>query len=364
MPAGTKVTVHFDAKVNKDAITVVDNVAKANINDGSDVESNHVDHPVGPVKTDTVNKDEAVNSATGATVKVGDVIHYTVSYTNDTDAPAKMVITDAVPAGTDYVAGTAATDYDAAKATIDDSGSTISWTLADVPAGTKVTVHFDAKVNKDAITVVDNVAKANINDGSDVESNHVTHPMATPVTVDPPVTKAYAGNATDSDATFTFTLTQVSNTAGIESNPMPNDTDAKAVETKVTGQSTSEFGVITFLRPGTYVYKVTEVNDGQSDWTYDTETFTLTYVVELDGQELKVTGTITKADGTEVDSATFTNTYTETTPTPNPPKVPKKTPFTGDETPMGTMAILVLSAGALFLVSGAIRKRRDRRSQG
>ena len=77
-----------------------------------------------------------------------------------------------------------------------------------------------------------------------------------------------------------------------------------------------------------------------------------------------MTGSISKDDGTEVDSATFTNTYTETTPTPNPPMVPKKTPFTGDETPMGTMAILVLSAGALFLVSGAIRKRRDRRSQG
>ena len=582
---------------------MVDNVATASINDGPSVDSNPVDHPVAPVKTDTVNEDEAVNSATGKTVRVGDVIHYTVSYTNDTGAPAKMVITDAVPAGTDYVAGTAATDF-GGDATIDDAGATISWTLADVPDGAKVTVTFDVKVNKDAITVVDNVATASINDGPSVDSNPVDHPvvkpvknvvdisgdatkgdgdevkvgdvihysvsytnntdavqkvvitdavpdgttftnadndgedvngtvtwvfegvpagstvtvtfkatvndtavtrvdntayasiddgpavatnvtvnplppksvnvndstttndddtvivvgdtlhyhvdyvnvtgarvdsvvitdvvpagtdyvegsaseggvydaatnivtwtlgpveagdfvrvdfdaivndsattsvdnhatitvgpdshetntvtnpLATPVTDDPPVTKAYAGDSA-SDATFTFILSQVSNTAGLSSNPMPNGSDAKALETSVTGQSSSEFGVITFRRPGTYVYKVTEYNDGQSSWTYDSETFTLTYVVEQDGQGLKVTKTIAKANGVEADSVTFTNTYSAS----NPPKVVKKTPFTGDETLMGTMAILVLSAGALFLASGVIRKRRDRRSQ-
>ena len=316
--------------------------------------------PTKPVKSETVN--DTTTDGNGTSVKAGDTIHYKVTYKNVGDTAAKMVITDKVPTGTTYVAGTAATDYDAAKATIDDSGSTISWTLAEVPAGATVTATFDVTVNDDAVTRVDNTASGKINDGLSVDTNTVTNPLIAPVTVEPSLTKAYEGDSAP-DSTFTFTLTQVSNTIGLASNPMLNGSDVKAVETSVTGQSSSEFGVITFTRPGTYVYKVTENNDGQAGWTYDSETFMLTYVVEQDGRGLKQTKTIMKADGAEVDSVTFTNTYTKTTPNPNPPKVVKKTPFTGDETPMGAMAVLVLTAGALLLASGAIRKRRDRRSQ-
>ena len=339
--------------VSESAVTRVDNHATITIGEDSH-DTNTVTNPL-PPKTVNVN-DSTTPTDDGLEVKVGDKLHYHVDYVNTTSAQVDSVtITDVVPTGTDYVEGSADNGgtYDAAT-------KTVTWTLGPVAAGASVRVSFAVTVSESAVTRVDNHATITIGEDSH-DTNTVTNPMATPVTDDPSVTKAYVGDSA-SDATFTFTLTQVSNTIGLASNPMPNGSDAKAVETSVTGQGSSEFGVITFTRPGTYVYKVTEDNDGQSGWTYDSETFTLTYVVEQDGLGLKQTKTITKADGTEVDSAKFTNTYTKTTP--NPPKVAKKTPFTGDETPMGTMAMLVLSAGALLLVSGAIRKRRDRRSQG
>ena len=89
---------------------------------------------------------------------------------------------------------------------------------------------------------------------------------------------------------------------------------------------------------------------------------------QLDTAEKDFTVTVTAGDDGKLavssTPATITNTYTKTTSSPNPTKTSGKTPFTGDETPMGTIAILALSAGALLLASGAIRKRRDKRSQG
>ncbi len=150
--------------------------------------------------------------------------------------------------------------------------------------------------------------------------------------------------------TFGFTITPQ------DGAPEPTSTTGTATFTEAGTQSI-DFGTFTFTEPGTYSYTVKEdtPNPYPDGWQLDTaeKDFTVTVTAGDDGK-LAVSST----------PATITNTYTKTTSSANPTKTSGKTPFTGDETPMDTMAILVLSAGALLLVSGAIKKRRDRRSQG
>lgn len=127
------------------------------------------------------------------------------------------------------------------------------------------------------------------------------------------LTKVLEGKAWDGDS-FTFEIKPESNTAGIETAnmPMPNaDADGDGSNNTVTLSAPTEtdgktaifsFGKITFDTPGTYVYKVTEVEGDNAGITYSENVATITITV-TDNHQGALVATVSIANNV------FTNTY-------------------------------------------------------
>lgn len=127
------------------------------------------------------------------------------------------------------------------------------------------------------------------------------------------LTKVLEGKTWDGDS-FTFEIKPESNTAGIETAnmPMPNaDADGDGSNNTVTLSAPTEtdgktaifsFGKITFDTPGTYVYKVTEVEGDNAGITYSKNVATITITVTDNHQ-----GALVATVG--IENNVFTNTY-------------------------------------------------------
>ena len=147
------------------------------------------------------------------------------------------------------------------------------------------------------------------------------------------------------------------------------DTDGKVLQTaKNAADGTVGFEAISYDKPGTYAYSISEVDDGQKNVTYDAAEHRVTVTVTDDGAGHLV-ATVTY-DGAV--APVFKNTYTPPTTPPtepptNPPSkspVPKEEkpglPYTGD-TSLSPMALGGIAGGAVVLIAaGVILRRRNR----
>ena len=147
------------------------------------------------------------------------------------------------------------------------------------------------------------------------------------------------------------------------------DTDGKVLQTaKNAADGTVGFEAISYDKPGTYTYSISEVDDGQKNVAYDAAEHRVTVTVTDDGAGHLVA---TVAYGGDV-APVFKNTYTPpTTPPVNPPTnppskppVPKKEkpglPEMGD-TSLSPMALGGIAGGAVVLIAaGVILRRRNR----
>lgn len=147
------------------------------------------------------------------------------------------------------------------------------------------------------------------------------------------------------------------------------DADGKVLQTaKNAADGTVGFEAISYDKPGTYVYSISEVDDGQKNVTYDAAEHRVTVTVTDDGAGHLV-ATVTY-DGAV--APVFKNTYTPPTTPPtepptNPPSkspVPKEEkpglPYTGD-TSLSPMALGGIAGGAVVLIAaGVILRRRNR----
>lgn len=157
----------------------------------------------------------------------------------------------------------------------------------------------------------------------------------------PPVQKRVTGDTPQTASTFTFVLT-----AEKSSFPMPEGSNGTTKEITIKGAGSAEFGDITFTKPGTYVYKVTEKNTEVIGYTYDESVFTITYTVTQENGELITERTISDSNANTVSTVEFTNIY----------KTPgNKIPQTGI---MWWPVPVLLFAGLAFLMIGVIRRRR------
>ena len=131
--------------------------------------------------------------------------------------------------------------------------------------------------------------------------------------------------------TFDFTLTP---SAGDGFTIDGNDTKATVtvIDNASTGTTTDPFGEITFTKAGTYEFQIAEEQGSANGYTYDTEPWTLTVVVEDQDSQLAVTShTYTRDGDTEsTEYATVVNTYA-VEPTEFTPVVEKT--ITGDDRP-------------------------------
>lgn len=147
------------------------------------------------------------------------------------------------------------------------------------------------------------------------------------------------------------------------------DADGKVLQTaKNAADGTVGFEAISYDKPGTYAYSISEVDDGQKNVTYDAAEHRVTVTVTDDGAGHLV-ATVTY-DGAV--APVFKNTYTPSTTPPtepptNPPSkspVPKEEkpglPYTGD-TSLSPMALGGIAGGAVVLIAaGVILRRRNR----
>lgn len=126
----------------------------------------------------------------------------------------------------------------------------------------------------------------------------------------------------------------------VDGAPMPAGPQGGVVGNDVDG--VIDFGTFSFDTPGTYTYRVSEVDGGKAGYTYDDTVYTVTFTVADTDQangSLEVTRAVT-ANGQPAESVTFSNGYQ-----PNPVTTDAQAPFSGTKTVRAEHGEFQLEAG-------------------
>ena len=159
IPAGAYAEVSFQVTVTEEALSGehnvvnIDNTAKVTLDNGFSYETNPVSNPPeGKKVVDTEGK-----PITGG-MEVPQVLVYRIRWHNDAGATANVVVSDIIPAGTAYVAGSADEGgvYNA-------TAKTITWTFQDVQAGASGVVSFRVHLIPTAGETIENGAVITVN---------------------------------------------------------------------------------------------------------------------------------------------------------------------------------------------------------
>ncbi|MDU8577264.1 FctA domain-containing protein [Collinsella aerofaciens] len=174
-PAGSYGSVRVRVKITEDAVKnaqgavgTINNTATVTVGNKSytGTTTNYV-----PKKSESDAQD-----STGSGVALGDELTYAISYKNTEGAPATVTISDAAPAGTEFVEFTG----DHANAGSKDKDGNLTWTLTDVPAGEEGTVQFKVRVTEDAFKSggasgdISNQASVTVGNNPAVKTNTTT----------------------------------------------------------------------------------------------------------------------------------------------------------------------------------------------
>lgn len=144
-PAGSHGSVRVRVEITEDAVKDVQGAVgtvnnKATVTVGNKSYTGTTTNYV-PKKTESDAQDSK-----GSGVKLGDELTYTIGYKNTENKPAKVMVSDAVPTGTEFVELTGDHKDVGSK----DRDGNLTWTLTDVPAGEEGTVQFKVRVTEDA----------------------------------------------------------------------------------------------------------------------------------------------------------------------------------------------------------------------
>lgn len=174
-PAGSHGSVRVRVKITEDAVKdaqgavgTVNNTATVTVGKKSytGTTTNYV-----PKKSESDAQDSK-----GSGVKLGDELTYTVGYKNTENKPATVTITDAVPAGTEFV------EFVGDHKDVGSKGNNgnLTWTLANVPAGEEGTVQFKVRVTESAFKSggasddISNQASVKVGNNPAVKTNTTT----------------------------------------------------------------------------------------------------------------------------------------------------------------------------------------------
>ena len=233
------------------------------------------------------------------TLKVGDELTYTIKYKNLEDAAATVTVTDAVPAGTEFVS--------ADNGGVCENG-TVTWNLADVASGTEGSVSFKVRVTIDAVgRSIENQAQVRIGNHNPVtttktENKNIEKPSPASVTLTACKTLiSDVGNHTLAAGEFAFTLL---------------DKDGKLVQTtRNDAEGNVTFEALSLDTIGEYTYTICEVDGEVGYITYDGSQYTVTFsVYDAKDGTLAATEPVYSLNGKTVDAAEFINHYTAELP--------------------------------------------------
>ena len=230
------------------------------------------------------------------------------------------------------------------------------YTLHEVKGGTVANgVTYDGATYTVVTTVKDNgdgtLSVAHALEGAG-EATFANAYQATPTTVTIGASKTLVGKNLE-DGQFTFVLTAA---------------DGTELKAKNAADGKIAFPALTFDKPGTYEFALTELDDAQANVTYDKHAYKVTVTVVDDGL-----GHLNATVAGDADVLAFTNTYAEP-PAPVQPTQPGGKTFTpsgpigkvlmqtGDDKlalvlPLAAVAL----AGAASIAALCIMRRRDKR---
>lgn len=213
-PAGSHGSVRVRVKITEDAVKdaqgavgTVENKATVTVDNKS---------YTGTTTNYVSKKSESdAQDSTGSGVALGDELTYTIGYKNTEGASATVKITDAVPAGTEFVefAG------DHKDAGSKDNDGSLTWTLKDVPAGKEGTVQFKVRVTENAFKSggasgdISNQASVAVGNNPAVKTNTTTDEVSDGrLTLSKTVTAAEGITAPNKAFTFKVLLYQADGT--------------------------------------------------------------------------------------------------------------------------------------------------------
>lgn len=321
-PAGSHGSVRVRVKITEDAVEdaqgavgTVKNVATITVGNKSytGTTTNYV-----PKKSESDAQDSS-----GLGIKLGDELTYTIGYKNTEGASATVKITDAVPAGTEFVefAG------DHKDAGSKDNDGSLTWTLKDVPAGKEGTVQFKVRVTENALKSggasgdISNQASVAVGNNPAVKTNTTTDEVSDGrLTLSKTVTAAEGITAPNKAFTFKVLLYQADGTTPLAGTfafaGRLSGTNGTYVSGQIKSGDTIELkagGSVTVTLPMGAHYEVQEL-DSKGELMTSEDGFAVVY--KANSQK----GTVGQA--TQVG---FTNVYSvESTKVENAFKVQKK----------------------------------------
>lgn len=321
-PAGSHGSVRVRVKITEDAVEdaqgavgTVKNAATITVGNKSytGTTTNYV-----PKKSESDAQDSS-----GLGIKLGDELTYTIGYKNTEGASATVKITDAVPAGTEFVefAG------DHKDAGSKDNDGSLTWTLKDVPAGKEGTVQFKVRVTEDAFKSggasgnISNQASVTVGNNPAVKTNTTTDEVSDGrLTLSKTVTAAEGITAPNKAFTFKVLLYQADGTTPLAGTfayaGRPSGTNGTYVSGQIKSGNTIDLkagGSVTVTVPVGAHYEVQEL-DSKGNLMTSEDGFAV--VDKANSQK----GTVGQA--TQVG---FTNVYSvESTKVENAFKVQKK----------------------------------------
>jgi uncharacterized repeat protein (TIGR01451 family) len=114
---------------------------------------------------------------TDTTTVTGGTLSYQLNYQNSSDAlgtATHVVISDPIPSGTTYVAGSCSPGCTV-------SGGTITWSLGDIPPDGGTNLYFQVTVTASPPTVITNTATGTDDEEAPFSSNPTTATVVTPI---------------------------------------------------------------------------------------------------------------------------------------------------------------------------------------
>lgn len=144
-PAGGYGLVRVRVKITEDAVKDAQGAVGA-VNNAATIKVGNKSYTGATTNYVPKKSESDAQDSNESGVALGDELTYTIGYKNTEGASATVTITDAVPAGTEFVefAG------DHKDVGSKDNDGNLTWTLADVPAGKEGTVQFKVRVTEDA----------------------------------------------------------------------------------------------------------------------------------------------------------------------------------------------------------------------